>query len=249
MIVGVLMKQVAIAIVLSVLLYCYSLIMGTADNVLPWALKILMIALVTVTVFIYRKPFQHLFSAVGYGAIGSQERAQLSLRDAGTAGAAPLSRAVRWARRTPARLATAAATGGVGAAAAASSALASEQEPAAAPPVTVPDDGGDGRRVSSPASGATGRARALTETGGATARPAPPLDLPARSGGSADNSWSRGAGRPAGSRGRSGGGGAPPPSLPLGGNGTSTGSGPAWPSTGWSGGGAVRPKAPDPGTA
>jgi hypothetical protein len=36
------------------LLYCYSLIMGTADAVLPWALKILMIALVAVAVFIYR---------------------------------------------------------------------------------------------------------------------------------------------------------------------------------------------------
>ena len=64
MLVGVLMKQAAIAIVLSVLLYCYSLIMGTSDAALPWALKILMIALVTVAVFIYRKPFTHLFSAV-----------------------------------------------------------------------------------------------------------------------------------------------------------------------------------------
>jgi hypothetical protein len=84
MLVGVLMKQVAIAIVLSVLLYCYSLIMGTSDAVLPWALKILMIALVTVAVFIYRKPFQHLFSAVGYGTIGSTERAEYSLREAGS---------------------------------------------------------------------------------------------------------------------------------------------------------------------
>ena len=82
MLVGVLMKQAAIAIVLSVLLYCYSLIMGTADDVLPWALKILMIALVTVAVFIYRKPFSHLFSAVGYGTIGSTERAEYSLREA-----------------------------------------------------------------------------------------------------------------------------------------------------------------------
>ena len=63
MLVGVLMKQVAIAIVLSVLLYCCSLIMGTSDLVLPWALKIFMITLVTVAVFIYRKPFAHLFSA------------------------------------------------------------------------------------------------------------------------------------------------------------------------------------------
>ena len=84
MLVGVLMKQVAIAVVLSVLLYCYSLIMGTSDLVLPWALKILMIALVTVAVFIYRKPFSHLFSAVGYGTIGSTERAEYSLREAGS---------------------------------------------------------------------------------------------------------------------------------------------------------------------
>src|ERR1700689_2760644 len=83
MLVGVLMKQVAIAIVLSVLLYSYSLIMGTSDAALPWALKILMIALVTVAVFIYRKPFTHLFSAVGYGTLGSTERAEVSLREAG----------------------------------------------------------------------------------------------------------------------------------------------------------------------
>ena len=114
MLAGVLMKQVAIAITLSVLLYCYSLIMGTSDAVLPWALKILMIALVTVAVFIYRKPFQHLFSAVGYGSIGSHERAEYSLREASSTfrrstldaatGAIPAMatyRAARWARRSP----------------------------------------------------------------------------------------------------------------------------------------------------
>jgi len=58
MLVGVLLKQAAVALVLSILLYAYSLIMGTSDAVLPWALKILMIALVTVAVFIYRKPFR-----------------------------------------------------------------------------------------------------------------------------------------------------------------------------------------------
>ena len=122
MLVGVLMKQVAIAIVLSVLLYCYSLIMGTSDAVLPWALKILMIALVTAAVFIYRKPFQHLFSAVGYGTIGSQERAEYNLREAGatfrrsTLDAATVAvpgvagyRAARWARRNPGQAAVVAA--------------------------------------------------------------------------------------------------------------------------------------------
>ena len=130
MLVGVLMKQVAIAIVLSVLLYCYSLIMGTADSVLPWALKILMIALVTVAVFIYRKPFSHLFSAVGYGTIGSTERAEYSLReasstfrrstlDAATAAVPGMAgyRAARWARRNPGQAAAIAAGSAAGVAA------------------------------------------------------------------------------------------------------------------------------------
>ena len=122
MLVGVLMKSVAIALVLSVLLYCYSLIMGTTDQALPWGLKIMMIALVTVAVFIYRKPFTHLFSSVGYGVIGSTERAEYSWREASfgfrraSANAAGVAvpgvgayRAARWARRNPA---AAAAAGG-----------------------------------------------------------------------------------------------------------------------------------------
>jgi hypothetical protein len=128
MLIGVLLKTAAIALVLSVLLYAYSLIMGASDAALPWALKILMIALVTVAVFIYRKPFGHLFSAVGYGVIGSRERADESLAAAGstarqnTVDAATVGvpgfagyRAARWARRNPgqaASLAAGAATAG-----------------------------------------------------------------------------------------------------------------------------------------
>src|SRR5580704_13253653 len=76
-----------------------------------------MITLVTVAVFIYRKPFQHLFSAVGYGVIGSADRAEADLsRAAATARANTASaatfvpgfaayRAARWARRNPAQAA------------------------------------------------------------------------------------------------------------------------------------------------
>src|SRR5215469_13020782 len=128
MLIGVLLKTAAIALVLSVLLYAYSLIMGASDAALPWGLKILMIALVTVAVFIYRKPFAHLFSAVGYGVIGSHERAEASLAKAGstarqnTVEAATVGvpgyagyRAARWARRNPGQAASVAAgvaTGG-----------------------------------------------------------------------------------------------------------------------------------------
>jgi hypothetical protein len=144
MLVGVLMKQVAVAIVLSVLLYCYSLIMGTSAAVLPWALKILMIALVTVAVFIYRKPFQHLFSAVGYGTIGSAERAEYSLREAGstfrrsTLDAATVAvpgvagyRAARWARRNPGQAAALAAGVAAGAGAGAAAGTAASADAAA----------------------------------------------------------------------------------------------------------------------
>ncbi len=159
MLVGVLMKQVAIAIVLSVLLYCYSLIMGTSDAALPWALKILMIALVTVAVFIYRKPFTHLFSAVGYGTLGSAERAEVSLRDAGltfrrnTVDAASVAipgvagaRAARWARRNPGQAAAAVAAGvagGAGAAAAVPISGATSGEVAAGTGSTGPAAAGD----------------------------------------------------------------------------------------------------------
>jgi len=100
-----------------------------------------MIALVTVAVFVYRKPFTHLFSAVGYGTLGSTERAEVSLRDAGftfrrnTLEAATVAipgvagyRAARWARRNPGQAATVAAgvAGGAGAAAAVSGATSAE---------------------------------------------------------------------------------------------------------------------------
>jgi hypothetical protein len=206
MLVGVLMKQAAIAIVLSVLLYCYSLIMGTADTVLPWALKIILIALVTVAVFIYRRPFTHLFSAVGYGTLGSAERADVSLREAGvtfrrnTMTAASVAvpgvagaRAARWARRNPGQAAAVAAgvTGAAGAAAAAAvsgetaagtaggDAYASRfrgEAPAAADGETEPS------RAAAPG---LGRSRDVPEAGGGPSRTPPPLDLPPRNGGSA----------------------------------------------------------------
>jgi hypothetical protein len=208
MLVGVLMKQAAVAIVLSVLLYCYSLIMGTADAVLPWALKILMIALVTVAVFIYRKPFSHLFSAVGYGTLGSTERAEYSLREAGhtfrrsTLDAATAAvpgvasyRAARFARRSQGQAAAAAgvATGAAGAAAAADAAAGAGQagggdaymsrlRPDAPPPVDADGEASAGsRRLAGTAGGAgSARARNAAEVDGASGRVAPPLDLPSR---------------------------------------------------------------------
>jgi hypothetical protein len=200
MLAGVLLKQAAVALALSVLLYCYALIMGTSDAVLPWALKILMITLVTVAVIIYRKPFQHLFAAVGYGAIGATERAEADLSRAAakarenTRAAATLTmpgfaayRTARWARRNPAQAAglalsaaSAASTAGVAAGTAAGGEGAGAQESAGAVPAGVAagtgaaDPGGNAAGA-----GAAGRARAWgASAGAASASDAPPLQLP-----------------------------------------------------------------------
>ena len=238
MIVGVLMKQVAIALVLSVLLYCYALIMGTTDQTLPWALKIMMIALVTVAVFIYRKPFQHLFSSVGYGVIGSTERAEYSWREStlgfrrvtsGAAGAAvpgvAAYRAARWARRNPAAAAAAAGAGGAAGAAAAAGAAGG-------------GGGGDGAAQGGDAglAGAGLRGGSPTADGHTTARLRPDVtagDEYAADGGSNGNG--AGTGGAASGRGRqwpeAGGGAsrtAPPLPLPPRG-----GSAPGGASAGW----------------
>jgi hypothetical protein len=173
MLIGVLLKQAAVALVLSVLLYAYSLIMGTSDAALPWALKILMIALVTVAVFIYRKPFAHLFSAVGYGVVGSRERAEAEVKqarstgrqntlDAATAGVPGFGayRAARWGRRNPGQAAALAAqvAVGAGAGAAAGASAASGAAAGAAP--------GEDGRVATPGSADGGPDETAQGTGG-----------------------------------------------------------------------------------
>jgi hypothetical protein len=194
MLVGVLLKQVAIAFVLSVLLYCYALIMGTADAVLPWAFKILMIALVTVAVWIYRKPFSHLFSSVGYGMIGSNERAEYNYRQgatgfrrataaaAGVAGSAlpgaAAYRAARWARRQQAPGTVPTAGGAAGAGTAAGAAAAAGQVagggPAPAGGGPAPEGGGNGQSVRSRSDGSLtppgGGASGGSSAGGAVGR-------------------------------------------------------------------------------
>jgi hypothetical protein len=209
MLVGVLLKQAAVALALSVLLYCYALIMGTADSVLPWALKILMITLVTVAVFIYRKPFAHLFAAVGYGALGATERAEADLgraaatARANTTAAATLAvpglaayRAARWARRNPAQAAglalgavTAASTAGLAAGAAAgvdatANGGADHAGAGQVPGVVAKGAGGSPDPAGGGShAGSAARARAWgASAGAASASEAPPLRLPASQG-------------------------------------------------------------------
>jgi uncharacterized membrane protein YgcG len=94
-----LLKQAALIGVLALLLWCYGLVMA---ETLPWGLQILLISLVTLAAFIYRKPFQHLFAAVGYSAVGSRKSEQ------------HLELAVRETRKRSTAAATAAIPGAAG---------------------------------------------------------------------------------------------------------------------------------------
>lgn len=109
-----LLKQAALIGVLALLLWCYSLILTES---LPWGLQILLIALVTFAAFVYRKPFQHLFAAVGYSAAGARAKGEQQLEKASVTArksTAELATAVpgvagyrlaRWARRNPEQVA------------------------------------------------------------------------------------------------------------------------------------------------
>jgi uncharacterized membrane protein YgcG len=94
-----LLKQAALIGVLALLLWCYGLVMA---ETLPWGLQILLISLVTLAAFIYRKPFQHLFAAVGYSAVSSRKSEE------------HLEQAVRETRKRSTAVATAAIPGAAG---------------------------------------------------------------------------------------------------------------------------------------
>ncbi|NRQ34908.1 hypothetical protein HII36_24195 [Nonomuraea sp. NN258] len=61
MLIGTLLRQAVLTLVLSVLVYGYALIITTA---MPWGLQVLFMALLTIAVFFYRRPFQHLFASM-----------------------------------------------------------------------------------------------------------------------------------------------------------------------------------------
>ncbi|GGV15165.1 hypothetical protein GCM10010182_40000 [Actinomadura cremea] len=230
-----LLKQAALIGVLSLLLWAYGLILGEA---LPWGLQVLLIALVTGAAFVYRKPFQHLFSAVGYSAVGSREKSEAHLdktvaeaRKSTTAVAGavvPGAAGYRLGRRGKGDAAAENGAGAQGGDGQAGTGLLTDRRaggagdaasPEEAPVLAAKPRGGNGA--------AQGRSR----------RGAPPLNLPSKgrdapAAGGGDTGGGAGGlimARPgSGSRGRSDGGGSA--------GGTGTGRGTSRP-TSWTGGG------------
>ncbi|WP_394298848.1 type IV secretion system protein [Allosalinactinospora lopnorensis] len=69
MMLGLLLKQVFIILLISLLVMCYGLVMATN---LGWGLQMILLALFTLALFIYRKPFAHLFSSVNANTFTSR---------------------------------------------------------------------------------------------------------------------------------------------------------------------------------
>lgn len=121
MLVGTLLRQAVLALVLSVLVYGYALIISTA---MPWGLQILFMALLTIAVFFYRRPFQHLFASMSGHTLTTRmlgEAASSPVLERSAVSLPPVAaaRIGRWGMRKAEPLVAAATGGAAGAAAAA----------------------------------------------------------------------------------------------------------------------------------
>ncbi|MGW3769163.1 type IV secretion system protein [Actinomadura verrucosospora] len=172
-----LLKQAALIGVLSLLLWAYSLILG---ETLPWGLQVVLIALVTFAAFVYRKPFQHLFSAVGYSAVGARGKGEAEL-DKSVAAARKSTEAMppvaayqmfRKAKNDPAM--AAALAGGVTGGVVAGTVAAADRSSPGAGTEQSPED--------APVLAAKPRGAGAAAAQGRSRRGAPPLNLPTRAG-------------------------------------------------------------------
>ncbi|WP_449066513.1 type IV secretion system protein, partial [Planomonospora algeriensis] len=122
MLVGTLLRQAVLALVLGVLVYGYALIISTA---MPWGMQVMFMALLTIAVFFYRRPFQHLFASMDGHTLttrmlGEAASAPTLQRAAGVLPPVAAARAGRWGmRKAEPLLQAAAVAGGAGAGAAA----------------------------------------------------------------------------------------------------------------------------------
>ncbi|MFI7704409.1 type IV secretion system protein [Nonomuraea sp. NPDC049480] len=101
MLIGTLLRQAVLTLVLSVLVYGYALIISTA---MPWGMQVLFMALLTIAVFFYRRPFQHLFASmnghtVATRMLGDAASSSVLERSAGALPPVASARIGRWGLR------------------------------------------------------------------------------------------------------------------------------------------------------
>lgn len=125
MVVGLLLKQIFVVLLVSLLMMCYSVVMATE---FAWGLQVILLALFTLALFIYRKPFAHLFSSVNANTFTSRMvsdtvNSSVLSKSANALPPVAYARAQKWGLKRSPQLAAAAgsvpATGGGAAAGAA----------------------------------------------------------------------------------------------------------------------------------
>ncbi|PRY01935.1 type IV secretion system protein [Allonocardiopsis opalescens] len=172
MTIGILLKQIFVVLLLSVLMLCYTLVMTSS---LAWGLQMLLIALLTFAVFMYRRPFLRLFASVNADSFTGRV-----VRDAATTGVVgqaanvlppvAMARLNRWMYRKGEPAITAAAAGTAAAAAAGVRGRGGQ------PGTDDPEAAG------TPGEGETGRARVRGGGPNRQSGSPPPLNLPTRPG-------------------------------------------------------------------
>ncbi|MGI5286941.1 type IV secretion system protein [Nonomuraea polychroma] len=128
MLIGTLLRQAVLTIVLSVLVYGYALIISTA---MPWGMQVLFMALLTIAVFFYRRPFQHLFASINGHTVatrmlGEAASSPVLERSAGALPPVASARIGRWGLRKAEPLIRAATAANPAGAAAATAAAAGQ---------------------------------------------------------------------------------------------------------------------------
>ncbi|WP_040709482.1 type IV secretion system protein [Nocardiopsis potens] len=113
MLLGLLLKQIFVVLLISLLVMSYSMVMVTN---LAWGLQMILLALFTLALFIYRKPFVHLFTSVNANTFTSRMvsdamQSRVLSQSANVLPPVAYMRAQRWGLRRAPQLA--AAAGGV----------------------------------------------------------------------------------------------------------------------------------------
>ncbi|WP_436891152.1 type IV secretion system protein [Nocardiopsis dassonvillei] len=109
--VGFLLKQIFVVLLISLLVMCYGMIMSTS---LGWGLQMILLALFTVALFVYRKPFAYLFSSVNANSftsrvVGDAANSQVLSKSATVLPPVAYLKAQNWGRRNSAAIAGTAA--------------------------------------------------------------------------------------------------------------------------------------------
>src|SRR5699024_5368485 len=148
MMIGFLLKQIFIVLLIALLVMCYAIVMSSN---LGWGLQMILLALFTLALFIYRKPFAHLFASVNANTFTSRVVSDAAQSQALSRGANVLPpvaymKAQNWGRRRAPHIAAGAAGVPASTGGGTDTAAVSEDAPeAASEPTRVRGRGGYGR--------------------------------------------------------------------------------------------------------